>query len=88
MGEVGEGPIPMTSVLDTAGFPTGELSLQQAQMRTEMLKKAVVDITGDKNPLPVLNSAKKSPKDSPTKNGALSPLFFDSATSFAIPNFI
>ena len=64
LGDVGYGPIPITNVLDESGLPIGEDELFIAQEKTEMLKQAVINLTGDRNPLPVFSSYKKSPKAS------------------------
>ena len=67
LGEVGEGPIPITGRLDETGYPIGRDDLKVAKEKTRQLKQAVVTMTGERNPLPL---KARSPAKSPSKNSA------------------
>ena len=62
LGEIGEGPIPITTLIDASGQAIINDELHQAQERTRLLKQAVATLTGDRNPLPVSHTPSKSPK--------------------------
>ena len=64
LGEVGEGPIPITGRLDETGYPIGRDDLKVAKERTRQLKQAVASLTGERNPLPV---KPRAPTKSPSK---------------------
>ena len=73
LGEIGEGPIPITTLIDASGQAIINDELHQAQERTRLLKQAVANLTGDRNPLPVFHSSVKSPKASEYGNLNKSP---------------
>lgn len=63
LGEIGDGQIPYTALIDATGLPINNDGLEQAKERTRLLKQAVATLTGDRNPLPVTHSPLlKSPK--------------------------